>query len=324
MVLDLGELQSLVRMCDQKNGGGRGEMSNSDDVDELSASDESEPEERPSNTVFDPELDGDDDDDDDDEVRDVEISTPAAGHRAQCSFSLRGGNSAFSNRSHSIFECLDSVTRLASSPLNHDNVPDTVFARPLPPRSNRKTSQPASTCVTPAKKRAVPDYMVHPERWTHYSLEDVTETSDQGNNRAAHQFLSSLQQRKKQQENRSDSSCSNQQKMIFSRPSGLLKEEPADQLSAVAGKDKETRLSHLEDEDEDVEDEKEMAGGRRTGQRVEKTEEKDMRAAVIQPAEKKQVEKDKEEKLEEANPAFTSFRKTKRINYRKNSGREDN
>ncbi|KAK9543276.1 hypothetical protein VZT92_001067 [Zoarces viviparus] len=319
-------------MCDQKNGGDHGEMLNSDDVDELSASDESEPEELPSSTPFDSLLDDDDDDDDDD--GEVEISAPAAGHKAQTPFSLRGGGSAFLNRSHSIFECLDSVARLASSSLTQDHVTDGVFTRPLPPRSKRKMSQPTSSCPTPAKKRGVPDYLVHPERWTHYNLEDVEETSDQDNRRAAHHFLSSLQQRKEQQESKSDTSCNTQQKMVFSRPSALPKELPADQPSAVGGKEKATRLLHLEEDDEDEEGrEKEMAGGRRTDQSVEKAEErardeeKDTKGAMGPPEEKKQVQKEKYEKEEgeeEENPAFTPFKKTKRMNYRKSSGQEDN
>uniref|UniRef100_A0AAQ4QZ67 U5 small nuclear ribonucleoprotein TSSC4 n=1 Tax=Gasterosteus aculeatus aculeatus TaxID=481459 RepID=A0AAQ4QZ67_GASAC len=103
----------------------------------------------------------------------------------QTPFNLRGGSSAFSNRSHSIFECLDSVARLASSSMSQDKSADGVFARPLPPRSLRKTSQPQSICPTPAKKRGVPDYLVHPERWTHYNLEDVEETSDQDNRKCS-------------------------------------------------------------------------------------------------------------------------------------------
>ncbi|XP_034385201.1 protein TSSC4 [Cyclopterus lumpus] len=356
MVIDLGELLCrVVKMCDQKNGGDHGAMLNSEDVDELSASDESEPEELHRSAPFDPELDDDDDDDDDDDGGEVVISAPAAGHRVQTPFSLRGGSSAFSNRSHSIFECLDSVARLASSSRTQEKVTDGVFARPLPPRSRRKMSQPASTCPTPAKKRGVPDYLVHPERWTHYSLEDVEETSDKDNRKAAHHFLTSLQQRKGQQESQSDTSCNSQQKMIFSRPCGTPKEQPADQLSVVPadqlsvvpadqlsvvrGKEKETRLSHLEEVVEDEEGrEKEMAGGRRTDQRVEKAEErlrdeeKDTKGAVGPPEEKKRVQKEtyeeEEEKemeeMEEANPAFTSFRKTKRMNYRKSSRQEDN
>ncbi|XP_070684843.1 U5 small nuclear ribonucleoprotein TSSC4 [Pempheris klunzingeri] len=329
-------------MWDQKNGGDHG-----DDVNELSASDDSEPEEQPSSAPFDPELDDDDDDDEEEEEdRKVEISAPLVGHKGQSSFSLRGGTSAFSNRSHSIFDCLDSVARLASSSLPQDNLTDGVFARPLPPPPSRKVSQPSSSCPIPAKRRGAPDYLVHPERWTHYSLEDVTETSDQSNRKAAHHFLASLQQRKEEPESRSDSSCNIQQKMIFSRPSGLPKEQPPTLLSAVRGKEKETRLSHLEDDDDDEDgSEKKKAGGNRTDQSAEKAEEKDTRGAVGRPEVKKRVQREEEEedgekekeeeeedededeegeKIDEPNPSFTPFRKTKHKNYRKSSGQEDN
>uniref|UniRef100_A0A8C6SYK5 U5 small nuclear ribonucleoprotein TSSC4 n=1 Tax=Neogobius melanostomus TaxID=47308 RepID=A0A8C6SYK5_9GOBI len=87
-------------------------------------------------------------------------------------FSLRGGGSGFSSRSHSIFDCLDTMAKMTSSSLGQDNVIDSVFARPAPPPS-RKTSHPPSASPIPAKKRGVPDYMMNPDRWTHYSLEDV-------------------------------------------------------------------------------------------------------------------------------------------------------
>lgn len=313
-------------MCDQKNGVDLRE----DDLDELSASDESEAEEQPSSAPFDPELD--DDDDDDDDVRAAVVSAPAVGHRAQSSFSLRGGNSAFSNRSHSIFDCLDSVAQLAGSSLKQDT--DTTFARPLPPGPSRKTSQPPPSSPTPAKKRGTPDYLVHPERWTHYSLEDVAETSNQGNRMAAHQYLSSLQQHKEQQESQSVSSSNTQQKMVFSRPSGLRREHQAGQPSAVRCKETETRLTHLEEEDENEESkEKQRAGGSadHTVENAEgrnQDEEKDEKGGAGRAEKKELVQKEKgeeesEEKIEEANQGFTSFRKTNRKNYRKSSGQGD-
>uniref|UniRef100_A0A3Q3FMY7 Uncharacterized protein n=1 Tax=Labrus bergylta TaxID=56723 RepID=A0A3Q3FMY7_9LABR len=89
-------------MCDQKKKG----VDLGDDEDELSVSDDSEPEERPTMAPFDPELDHSDDDDDNEEV-----CCAPAGLRNQAQFSLRGGSSAFSNRSQSIFDCLDNVAR---------------------------------------------------------------------------------------------------------------------------------------------------------------------------------------------------------------------
>uniref|UniRef100_A0A3Q3IVZ3 U5 small nuclear ribonucleoprotein TSSC4 n=1 Tax=Monopterus albus TaxID=43700 RepID=A0A3Q3IVZ3_MONAL len=110
-----------------------------------------------------------------------EVETSALA--AQPSFSLRGGSSAFSDRRHSIFDCLDSISPQTSSSTNQDHVTDGKFVRPEPPHPRRKTSQPPPTSPPPQKKRGVPDYLVHPERWTRYSLEDVPETSDGDNSR---------------------------------------------------------------------------------------------------------------------------------------------
>lgn len=299
-----------MKMCDH-----------SDDVDELSASDASDPEEQPSGAPFDPELDHDDDEDN---IGDAVASVPAT----ETPFSLRGGNSAFSDRSHNIFDCLD--TQLSSSSLKQDNITHGEFVQPRPPHPSRKTSQPPSTSPPPPKKRGVPDYLVHPERWTHYSLEDVTETSDQDNRRAAHQFLSSLQQEK-----RSDSPCHVQQRMVFSRPKQPLKEQTADQASAVKGNEKGMHLSHLEEEEKDEEEgsEQEKAGVRRTDQSEdgtedrEREEEKDSRRKTERPEKDQQKggqkEKDDDKKAEEVDCGFASFRKTKSKNYRKSSKQED-
>uniref|UniRef100_A0AAQ5XA91 U5 small nuclear ribonucleoprotein TSSC4 n=1 Tax=Amphiprion ocellaris TaxID=80972 RepID=A0AAQ5XA91_AMPOC len=94
-------------------------------------------------------------------------------HKAQDSFSLSGGCSAFSDRCHSVFDGLDSVDRQTSSSLSEDNIRDILCTQP--PFPSRKTSHLLSNRPTP-KTRGVPDYLLHPERWTHYSLEDVPET----------------------------------------------------------------------------------------------------------------------------------------------------
>ncbi|XP_072237191.1 U5 small nuclear ribonucleoprotein TSSC4 [Leuresthes tenuis] len=290
-------------MSDQRRIGDHGEMLNSDDVDELSASDESEPEEQPSRAPFDPELDHSDDD------GEAEVCAPAA-PTAQSPFILSGGSSAFSHRSHSIFDCLDSVERQPVSCLKQGSATE-----------SQKRSHPPATCPTPPKKRGVPDYLVHPERWTHYSLEDVPESSDQDNRREAHQFLSSLQKERKH-----DSPCDIQHRVVFSRPKKLLKEQLAEQMSPdQQGKEKELHLSHLAEQDEEGR-EREKAGGR-TEQFVEKTdeeekdEENDMSGAVGPAEKKKQVQEQK--MIEDSSLGFTSLRKTKRKNYRKVSGCED-
>lgn len=269
---------------------------NSEDSVELSESDESEPEQQPSDAPFDSDLDNSDDD------REEGDFAPAAAPTAQSTFTLSGGGSAFSDRSRSIFECLDSVERRTVPSLNQGSIAE-----------GRKTNHPPPTCSTPPppKKRGVPDYLVHPERWTHYSLEDVAETSDKDNRRAAHQFLSSLRPETKT----GDSPRDADQRMVFSRPKRPLMEQVAAQESPdQQGKEKELQLSHLEEEEEEGKERKE------TGEQIvekneqrKKDKEKDMSGAVG-PAEEK--------KMEESGLSFTSFRKTKMKNYRKSSGQE--
>ncbi|XP_037553564.1 protein TSSC4 [Nematolebias whitei] len=269
---------------------------NSEDSVELSESDESEPEQQPSDAPFDYDLDNSDDD------REEGGCAPAAAPTAQSTFTLSGGGSAFSNRSRSIFDCLDSVERRTVPSLNPGSTTE-----------SRKTNHPPPTCSTPPppKKRGVPDYLVHPERWTHYSLEDVAETSDKDNRRAAHQFLSSLRQ-----ETETDSPCDADQRMVFSRPKRPPMEETAAQESAdQQGKEKELQLSHLEEEEEEEGKERKETGEQIAEKKKQrkKNKEKDLSGAVG-PAEEK--------KTEESGLSFTSFRKTKMKNYRKSSGQE--
>lgn len=285
-------------MCDDKNG----KSPKSDDENELSASDESEPEEAPNNAPFDPELDGEDDEDDEDQDKTADKVAQDAAQKTN-PFSLKGGSSGFSSRSHSIFDCLDNMAKMTSSSLGQDNVIDGVFARPVAPPPSRKTSHPPSASPTP-KKRGVPDYMVNPDRWTHYSLEDVAETSDQGNSRVAHQYLASLLQKKDEPVNRD--SFNSEEKIIFSKPNRVGKEQPASKLEKE-GKEKGMRLSHLEEEEDEEEDKK----------RVFKKQKKD-----DADTEKKLtgVEKgDADDLSQEANSGFVAFKKTHHKMYRKSA-----
>ncbi|KAM9319173.1 U5 small nuclear ribonucleoprotein TSSC4 isoform 1-T2 [Pholidichthys leucotaenia] len=279
-------------MCDQRRTTDHSLGANDEELDELSLSDESEPEEQqPSKIPFDQELDHSDDDSDGGR----EICAPATG--APSSFSLSGGSSAFSDRSHSIFDCLDSVERWQNQ--------DRANAEPA-------SSHPPSFSATPQKKRGVPDYLVHPERWTRYSLEDVAETSEEDNRKAAHHFLSSLQQ-----VSQSERSCDIQQRMIFTRPKRSPKVPPADQLRR--GKVRGMHLSHLSEEDEDGRD-GEKVGGKRAKQTTEdgeKNEEKEKAG----PSEDTQLHED--EKVEECKAHFNAVRCMKGKNYRKSSGCED-
>lgn len=291
-------------MCDDKNG----KSPKSDDENELSASDESEPEEAPSSAPFDPELDGEDDEDDEDQDK----ATDKAAHDATqktSPFNLRGGSSGFSSRSHSIFDCLDNMAKMTSSSLGQDNVIDGIFARPVAPPPSRKTSHPPSSSPPPAKKRGVPDYMVNPERWTHYSLEDVAETSDGGNSRVAHQYLASLLQKKDEPVNRD--SYNTEEKIIFSKPIRVGKEQPGNKLEKE-GKEKGMRLSHLEEEEDEEEEKKGVLKKQKDGENSEKK---------LYGAEKGD---DDDVVTEEANSGFVAFKKTHHKMYRKSTAESSN
>lgn len=109
-------------------------------------------------------------------------------------FLLRGMSSTFSQRSHSIFDCLEGAARRVPAPAVQTNMSDNGnFKCPLSP-----SNQPPAGTLGRAHRRPdpprvapVPDYVAHPERWTKYSLEDVAEASEQSNQAAALAFLGS-------------------------------------------------------------------------------------------------------------------------------------
>lgn len=289
-------------MCDDKNG----KSPKSDDENELSASDESEPEEAPSNAPFDPELDAEDDEEDEDQSKPAEKAALDDAAQKASAFSLKGGSSSFSSRSHSIFDCLDNMAKMTSPSMGQDNVIDGVFARPVAPPPSRKTSHPPSASPPPAKKRGVPDYMVNPDRWTHYSLEDTAETSDQGNSRVAHQYLASLLQKKEEPVMNRDS-FNTEEKIIFSKPNRVGKEQPPNKLEKES-KEKSMRLSHLEDEEDEEEEKKGALKKRSKGD--------------IADIEKKLTgvgKEDDDDGTEEANSGFVAFKKMHHKMYRKST-----
>ncbi|XP_024274867.1 protein TSSC4 [Oncorhynchus tshawytscha] len=250
-------------MCEQEDhgDGGRNKLSNSDAIkltDNLSLSD-SDPEE--CNESIDPEVEDLSSSDDEEHQN----SCPGPGPKKPA-FSLTGGSSSFSNRSRSIFDCLESAAKLSSSHLGQDNVIDGVFARPPPPPllpSGKKYGEKVGELVSkPPQKRGVPDYLVNPERWTRYDLEDVPETSDSKNSMVAQQYIQSLQQKEKENTMEDDpeepftptfnqgQSSSSEHKIVFSRPSRPQKDESAevnkpDRTKAGMG------LCHLDDEEEE-------------------------------------------------------------------------
>uniref|UniRef100_A0A8D0L2E0 U5 small nuclear ribonucleoprotein TSSC4 n=1 Tax=Sphenodon punctatus TaxID=8508 RepID=A0A8D0L2E0_SPHPU len=149
-------------------------------------------------------------------------------------FHLRGMSSTFSQRSQSIFDCLEEAAKLAVPTMAEDNVIDGRFKRPLPPptpsskilvESLGKQSKPPQP---PRSTPAVPDYVAHPERWTKYSLEGVPELNDRTNRMAAMEFLEGLKKKGGEQSsssqesytpyfNQDPSSCG-AGRIVFTRP----------------------------------------------------------------------------------------------------------
>ncbi|NXW94737.1 TSSC4 protein, partial [Alopecoenas beccarii] len=135
--------------------------------------------------------------------------TPDSSNSSQRSpvqpFHLRGMSSTFSLRSQSIFDCLEEAAKLSVPSMPEDNVVDGRFKRPLPPATVSSNTVPESLGkqakpmqalkITPA----VPDYVAHPERWTKYSLDGVSESSDKANRAVAMEFLEGLKKRGEEQ-----------------------------------------------------------------------------------------------------------------------------
>ncbi|XP_008106073.1 U5 small nuclear ribonucleoprotein TSSC4 [Anolis carolinensis] len=149
-------------------------------------------------------------------------------------FHLKGMSSSFSQRSQSIFDCLEGAAKQAVPSMAEDNVIDGRFKRPLPPPTfpnkmlteslGRQNKPPPSKKSLPA----VPDYVAHPERWTKYSLEDVSESSDKVNRSVAMEFLEGLKKTKGEQSTNcpesyapsfnQDSSSSGAGRIVFTKP----------------------------------------------------------------------------------------------------------
>ncbi|KAM9605280.1 U5 small nuclear ribonucleoprotein TSSC4 isoform 1-T13 [Morphnus guianensis] len=120
-------------------------------------------------------------------------------------FHLRGMSSTFSLRSQSIFDCLEEAAKSSVPSMPEDNVVDGRFKRPLPPTTVSGNMVPeslgkqAKPVQAPKASPAVPDYVAHPERWTKYSLDGVSEASDKTNRAVAMEFLEGLKKRGEEQ-----------------------------------------------------------------------------------------------------------------------------
>ncbi|XP_056135047.1 protein TSSC4 [Lampris incognitus] len=375
-------------MCDPDNLVSSNKLSKSDAVAQLNdlLLPDSDSEEEPTSVSFDPKVtclsssedDDDDESDHDDHSKVQDSKAPegslldhafkqsAAPKKQQSPFSLKGGSSGFSSRSRSIFDCLDSAAKLTSSQLGQDNVIDGVFVRPLhpPPLTNSKkdakcTDQPplwrdGGGTGEVEGKRGVPDYLLHPERWTCYSLENVPETSDRQNRMVAQQYLHSLQQRTEQKigqqedftpefnQGQNTSGCnSSHNKIIFSKPSRTAKEQADTMINITGGRVKVEDMGkegmratakvmdHIKEPaiekerergkgmshlDQEEDEEEEISAGNRPSL----NEERNRKRALLEGGSDEQ-----DARRKEAKPGFVSFRKLKHKNYRKTSKQDE-
>ncbi|TSK19957.1 Protein TSSC4 [Bagarius yarrelli] len=233
-------------------------------------------------------------------------------------FKLTGGSLGFSFRSRSIFDQLDSAVKITSSQLTEDNVIDGAFARPAPPSPPIKLQNTEKT--RKALTKTVPDYQLHPERWTRYDLDDVAETDDRKNSQVAHEFIQGLRNHKRSQEAAAsmfspdfnqDHSSSSEHRIIFTKPSQCSKDEGQDLHKVDRAKTKEVGLVHLDEEQED-EDEEERGKKESVPCKFgEKKKRKWMDESNI------------EEENKETNVMFSSGRKVNRKNIRKSVEDED-
>ncbi|XP_058237545.1 U5 small nuclear ribonucleoprotein TSSC4 [Hemibagrus wyckioides] len=234
-------------------------------------------------------------------------------------FKLTGGSLGFSFRSRSIFDQLDSAVKQTSSQLAEDNVIDGAFARPAPPSPPMKRKEPERSKKASSSK-TVPDYLLHPERWTRYDLDDVPETSDRKNSQVAHEFIQELHNHRRSQEAAAssfspafnqDHSSSAEHKIMFSKPNQASKDEGQNLHKVNRAKTKEVGLVHLDDEQEEEEEGGKMASLPHNLS-LDGKEKK-----------RKRVDESSNEDAKETNVIFSSGRKVNRKNFRKTVEEED-
>lgn len=233
-------------------------------------------------------------------------------------FKLTGGSFGFSYRSKSIFDHLDSTVKLNSSPLAEDNIIDGTFARPAPPSPPMKLREPERTKKVSSTK-TVPDYLLHPERWTRYDLDDVPETSDKKNSQVAHEFIQELQNRRRSQKAdassfspafNQDHGSSSEHKIIFTKPSQFSRDEAQNLHKVDRVNTKEVGLVHLDEVQEQEEGEKMTTFHNNCSLDGEKKK-------------RKWVDEGNNEEGKGSNVTFSSGRKVNRKNFRKAVEEED-
>ncbi|KAG2462117.1 protein TSSC4 [Polypterus senegalus] len=190
---------------------------------------------------------------------DQPLSKSGSAERVKKPFQLQGTSIGFSFRSKNIFDGLESAAKIKVPSLGDDNVVDGPFVRPLLPQAKKNTE--------PKYAHSVPDYVTHPERWTKYSLEGVSETSCRKNAMVAHEFIESLQKRQASGDDpqslpsfKKDHLCASGSRVIFSKRSKPpVNTEKEDEKESESGKSdhgrddskKKIELLHLENQQEE-------------------------------------------------------------------------
>ncbi|XP_069757055.1 U5 small nuclear ribonucleoprotein TSSC4 [Narcine bancroftii] len=196
-------------------------------------------------------------------------------------FQLRGTSSGFTSRSHSIFSGLENAVKFDASQPKGKRIIDGEFKRPSNPAPQRKmtegsllgnlNSSPSKgkivmesprekqSGVLCKKPQSVPDYLLHPERWTKYSLEDVPETSNKKNTAVAFEFMDGLKRQRKEKvttdfnktgsEAFSQGSDSVAGKILFikpSKPEMTEEDSPGNKLDVIKKREKRGEFSPVD------------------------------------------------------------------------------
>lgn len=136
-------------------------------------------------------------------------------------FSICGSNEEFSARQKNVFDQLNTLET------NRFNSANSFFneANDLPTinrMQRRITKQFRGKESIFKKPNKIPDYCVHPHKWTKYSLEDVRseDMSERGNTAAAMSFLKEIKKRK-ENENDTDTDTNVGEKIVFKKSIAL-------------------------------------------------------------------------------------------------------
>ncbi|XP_065840897.1 U5 small nuclear ribonucleoprotein TSSC4-like [Oscarella lobularis] len=167
-------------------------------------------------------------------------------------FALSGTESDFRARAAAVFNSIPAPTAKTN-----ESEADAIV---MPPPSSR----PQRRREAAKRAKPAPDHVLHPDKWTKYSLDDVNVCSDAQNSRAAFDFLAELRERKRKSTAApgEDESKEDASKITFrkaadrcteanERPGTKAKKKKAPNRSPTKMTSKEITLQHLQDEDEE-------------------------------------------------------------------------